>query len=85
MINLDKLFSDRLDNGEMHGMAVVEGSGNSRYRIMWGVVQTPVAPTNVDLQLLPYILILIGGAVLVLMKKVSDRRRKTENEGDQDA
>ena len=85
LINLDKLFSDRLDNGEMHGMAVVEGSGNSRYRIMWGVVQTPVAPTNVDLQLLPYILILIGGAVLVLMKKVSDRRRKTENEGDQDA
>ncbi len=81
--NLDKFFNDRLEN--LHGMAAVEGSGNYwKYRIMWPN-ETPVAPTNVDLQLLPYILILIGGAVLILMKKVSDRRRKTENEGDQDS
>ena len=89
MQNIDKLFSDRPDgdNSVMRGVAATRESGddNYEYRIMWGVVQTPVAPTNVDLQLLPYILILIGGAVLVLMKKVSDRRRKTENEGDQDS
>jgi hypothetical protein len=65
--NLDKFFNDRLEN--LHGMAAVEGSGNYwKYRIMWPN-ETPVAPTNVDLQLLPYILILIGGAVLILMKR----------------
>ena len=81
--NLDKLFNDR--HGDLHGMAAVEGSGNNwKYRIMWPG-ETLVAPTKVSLRMMPYILILIGGAVLVLMKKVSDRRRKTENEGDQDS
>ena len=80
MTNLDKLFNDRI--GNLHGAPAVSGI-NSKNRIMWAGGQQEVAPTNVDLRMLPYILILIGGAALVLIKKASDRRRKDEDDTDE--
>lgn len=79
LTNLDKLFSDRLDNGEMHGMAAVEGSGdNWKYRIMWSG-ERPVAPTGYNSKYIPFLLILLGGAALVILKKTADRRRESED------
>ena len=78
MNNLDKLFSDRLDNGEMHGTAAISGE-NYRYRIMWPG-KPPVAPTGYTSKYLPFILILIGGVALVVLKKVTDRRRRSEDD-----
>ena len=76
--NLDKLFSDRLDNGAMHG-APAESGSNSQKRVMWVVSQEPVAPTAVNHNYLPYILILIGGVAIMLMKIASDRRKRPED------
>ena len=80
MTNLDKLFNDRI--GNLHGAPAVSGI-NSKNRIMWAGGQQEVAPTNVDMRMIPYILILIGGAALVLIKKASDRRRKDEDDTDE--
>ena len=87
MNNLDKLFSDRTEgnNPSMRGTAATPESGdnNYRFRIMWPAGDHEVAPTNVDLRMIPYILILIGGAALVLINKASDRRRKDEDDTDE--
>ena len=80
MTNLDKLFNDRI--GNLHGAPAVSGI-NSKNRIMWAGGQQEVAPTNVDMRMIPYILILIGGAALVMIKKASDRRRKDEDDTDE--
>ena len=83
MKNLNKLFSDRADGDNLHmqGAKAVAGSSNSyQYRVMWEAApEQVVAPTDVDLRMMPYILILVGGAALILMKKISDRRRKNED------
>ena len=78
--NLDKLFNDRHEN--LYGAPAVSGE-NSDKRIMWAGRETEIAPTDVNLRMMPYILILIGGAALVLIKKVSDRRRKNEDDTDE--
>lgn len=79
MRNLDKLFSDRLDNGPMHGTAAIEGSGdNWEYRVMWST-ETPVAPTGYNSKYIPFLLILAGGAVLIMLKKTADRRRSEDD------
>ncbi len=80
MTNLDKLFNDRL--GNLHGAPAVSGD-NYKFRIMWAGEEHEVAPTNVDMRMIPYILILIGGAALVLINKASDRRRKDEDDTDE--
>ena len=78
MRNLDKLFSDRLDNGPMYGAAATTGQYHE-YRVMWSD-ETPVAPTGYNSKYIPFILILIGGAVLVMLKKTADRRRRSEDD-----
>lgn len=87
MNNLDKLFSDRTegDTQVMQGTAATPESGdlNYRFRIMWPAGDHEIAPTDVDLRMMPYILILIGGAALILIKKASDRRRKDEDDTDE--
>ncbi len=80
MTNLDKLFNDRLNN--LHGAPAVKGINHEK-RIMWADGEHEIAPTDVDLRMLPYILILIGGAALVLIKKALDRRRKNEDDTDE--
>jgi hypothetical protein len=80
MTNLDKLFNDRL--GNLHGAPAVSGD-NYKFRIMWAGEEHEVAPTNIDMRMIPYILILIGGAALILMKKTLDRRRKDEDDTDE--
>ena len=80
MTNLDKLFNDRLNN--LHGAPAVKGINHEK-RIMWAGEEHEVAPTNVDMRMIPYILILIGGAALILMKKTLDRRIKDEDDKDE--
>lgn len=76
--NLNKLFSDRLDNGAMRGAPAVSGE-NYHYRVIWAVNQ--VAPTGVSNNSTPYLIILAAGILLVwLTVKSRARRRHCEKE-----